>query len=100
MFGENQGNVQSLSEEQIRNLYSILQSVKVLHYEQPDVEPVCSDDQLQAGLSAIEDALAIPADSRFKYGDEVPARPDEGRRKEPWERVLEDEEFSEGFSWR
>jgi len=36
-----------------------------MHFEEP--KQVCEDFQLQQALNAIEDALKIPADRRFKY---------------------------------
>lgn len=56
-----------MNKRDLENIYRILQNANVMHFEEPDTEPLCKDFELQKALDAVEDALEIPADRRFKY---------------------------------
>lgn len=56
-----------MNKRDLENIYRILQNAAIMHFEEPEVEALCQDFELQKALNAVEDALEVPADRRFKY---------------------------------
>jgi len=55
----------SIDRDGLYLVYIILQNISVMHAEEPEVEPICSDKQLQAAFNTVEDGLGISAARRW-----------------------------------
>lgn len=50
-----------------RKIMRVLQNADVMHFEEPDIEPIWDPEEVRKMIGFLEDKLEVPVEERWKY---------------------------------